>query len=419
MNQDNQPPPLTKRQRWERKQQEKHTRRNAQEQRQAGKKILPWIIGIAVIAGLGWWIARNANNPAVSPLPSDLTVTADDWFRGPANAPVTLVEYADFQCPACGAYAPVVKQLETAFPTQLRVVMRHYPLTQIHKNAMAAARTAEAAGRQGKFWEMHDQLYAAQGEWSNLGNPDATFQGYAERLDLDTTQFVAAYNDPAAREKINRQRASGDRVGVRGTPSFFLNGQKISNPGSLDEFKQLVEAAIAAAPLPTPSPDEKYHAHADLAVYVNGKALDFSAAKFQSTKDKELSAEVHLHAGKGTVVHLHERGVTLAQFFQSLGMAFTDTCISLENGKAQKFCADNAKTLKLYVNGKINSGSIANYQPHDLDRMLISYGSESEAQLKVQLDAVSDEACIYSETCPERGKPPEEECVGGLGTGCE
>ena len=100
-----------------------------------------------------------------------------------------------------------------------------------------------------------------------------------------------------------------------------------------------------------------------------------------------------------------------------LGSELTPTCLTLDDGK--KYCTDGTKSLKLYVNGKAISDQFGDYQPQDLDRILISFGSETEARLAQQRDSVADKACIYSETCPERGKPPTEECVGGLGTGCE
>lgn len=412
-------PQLTKRQRWEMRQQERaveHARHSSQRSRQ---KTARWGIGVAivVVAIFGWWkLAQQPVTPGATPAtPSE--ITSDDWIKGNPEAPVTLLEYSDFQCPACASYYPVVKQLLADYPTALRVAYRHYPLTRIHANAVPAAQAAEAAGRQGKFWEMHDRLFEQQESWAKAGNADELFAGYAQELGLDVTKFRSDSADPAVRQKINRQQDSGTRLRVQGTPTFFLNGSPISSPASLEEFKQLVDAALAASPLPSPSATEAFHAHADLTVYVNGRALDLSVAKYQSTKEKELDHDTHLHAGNGKIIHLHKRGVTLAQLFKSFSMEYTPTCLTLDDGK--KYCTDGTKSLKLYINGKAISDQFGDYQPQDLDRILISFGSETTAQLQSQLDAVPDEACIYSEICPERGKPPTEECVGGLGTECE
>lgn len=417
----NGPPPQTqptKRERWELRQQEKTAERAHHAKQRTQKTMTRWGIGVvvALVVMVGWW--KLASQPAPNGNPSQPTeITSDDWIKGNMAAPVTLLEFSDFQCPACASYYPVVKQLLEAYPETLRVAYRHYPLTRIHANAIPAAQAAEAAGRQGKFWEMHDRLFEQQERWAKAGNAEELFAGYAQELGLDVTKFRADLADPAVRQKINRHQDSGTQLRVQGTPTFFLNGKTISSPASLEEFKQLVDAALTAAPLPSPSATENFHAHADLMVYVNGKPLDLSPAKYQSTKEKELDPDTHLHAGNGKIVHLHKRGVTLAQFFKSLGMELAAACLQLDDGK--KYCTDGTKSLKLDVNGEAISDQFSDYQPQDLDRILISYGSETQTQLNKQLDSVTDEACIYSETCPERGKPPTEECVGGLGTGCD
>lgn len=418
MNGQPQPTPPTKRERWELRQQEKTAERAHHAKQRTQKTLTRWGIGVVVALAVivGWWKLASQPTPnGATAEPAE--ITSDDWIKGGTDAPVTLLEFSDFQCPACASYYPVVKQLISAYPEALRVAYRHYPLTRIHANAIPAAQAAEAAGRQGKFWEMHDQLFEQQERWAKADNAGELFAGYAQELGLDVAQFRADLADPAVRQKINRHQDSGTQLRVQGTPTFFLNGNSINSPASLEEFKQLVDAALAAAPLPSPSATETYHAHADLMVYTNGKPLDLSQEKYQSTKEKELDPDTHLHAGNGKIVHLHKRGVTLAQFLKSLGMELTPTCLQLDDGK--KYCTDSTKSLKVYVNGKSLDDQFGDYQPQDLDRMLVSFGSETETQRKKQLDSVTDEACIYSETCPERGKPPEEECVGGLGTGCD
>jgi protein-disulfide isomerase len=355
------------------------------------------------------------------------------WFVGPESARAQLVEYADFQCPSCGAYFPLLKQLEMAYPEDLRVQFKHFPLVSIHPNAMNAARAAEAAGRQGKFWEMHDRIFESQQNWSNSTNARGSFEVYARDIGLDMDRYGADFKDAAATSAINADRSDGSALGVRGTPTFFLNGQKVEIKSktmaeALEEFKGLIEAAIASAPLPdqnATSTPVAYHGHVDFALYLEGKKFDLSADKYQSTHEKELSPDVHLHDNNGDIIHLHKEGVTMEDFFESIGFRIIegeqDLCLSIPGYS----CDEPGKRLKLVVNGKDlqnnDNLSFINYKLKDLDRVLVSYGTATNSALQNQIDSdklVKDEACIYSETCPERGAPPTEECVGGLGTTC-
>lgn len=162
-----------------------------------------------------------------------------------SNAKVTLVEYADFQCPACKSYHPVVKELLAAYPNDVKLLFKHFPLVSIHPNAQKAAHAVEAAGEQGKFFEFADLLYDKQGEWSGLGNPDNKFQDYAGSLNLDKAKFKEDYSKSEIADRVEEQRNEGITNGVNGTPAFFLNGEKIENPGDLEGFKKLVDEALA------------------------------------------------------------------------------------------------------------------------------------------------------------------------------
>lgn len=159
---------------------------------------------------------------------------------------VTLVEYADLQCPACKSYHPVVVDLLGAYPDQLRLVFKHFPLISIHPNAMDSALAAEAAGRQGKFFEYVDQLYLVQSEWSNLPNPQEKFEEYATTLGLDIEKFRTDMKDPALKELIEAHRSEGINNGVTGTPTFFVNGQRIGNPSSIEEFKKIIDEQLGS-----------------------------------------------------------------------------------------------------------------------------------------------------------------------------
>ncbi len=387
------------------------------------KKSLPWIIGCLMFLLALWGVIELAATSRTQSIPSgtqrDLHLTQTDWISGSENASVTLVEYSDFQCPACGAYYPIVKQLKEIFPTQLRVVYRHFPLTTIHRNAKPAARVAEAAGRQEKFWDMHDLLFERQGNWSTTGNPSGIFASYAKELGLDTDRFTRDLGSSSIDNNITAGINSGTALKVQGTPTFFLNGKQIPNPRSIEEFKKKIDDAMKNAPPQTINQptNRAYHAHADLFVMLEGKPLDLSLETYQSTKERELDPNVHLHDRKPNILHLHKEGVTLKTFFSSLSMNLSGRCLHLKKNNLETYCPEAEDNLVLYLNG-IRQLSIEDYEPKDLDQLLITKENTDEKTLKQQLALISDEACIYSEKCPERGKPLTEECVGGLGTKC-
>ena len=162
-----------------------------------------------------------------------------DHVRGPADAPLTLVEYGDFECPYCAAAYLIVKKVQEVMADQLRLVFRHFPLTQIHPHAQGAAEASEAAGAQGRFWEMHDLLYENQRALDPMH-----LLGYAEDLDLDTQRFVRELEERVYQLRVREDFMSGVRSGVNGTPAFFING--IRYEGSWD-LAPLLEALEKAA----------------------------------------------------------------------------------------------------------------------------------------------------------------------------
>lgn len=385
-------------------------------------KIL-WIIGIATVAiiGIGAYFLSRPPKPqsetASNKVDEKLLMRPDSNIKKAPSEKAILVEFGDFQCPACASYAPVVNQVLVEFKDELTFVARHFPLDQ-HKNALPSAYAAEAAGKQGKFWEMYDLLYKKQNDWAISGSVMKIFEGYAKDLGLDVDRFKKDVESKEIKDKVQSDYSDGVTLGVNSTPTFYLNAEKLTAPRSVDEFKSLVQAAIANTSLQSSvnESEEVYHAHFDWKVVLNGKAVDFSLAKYQSKEGSELNEWIHMHDGNGEIVHLHKRGMKLSDLFNSLKIVFNDECFTLDTGT--KYCSGNGKTLKMFVNGKENK-DFGDYGPQDLDRILITYGSETGSVLQKQIDSLSDEACIYSETCPERGKPPTEECVGGLGTGCE
>ncbi len=152
------------------------------------------------------------------------------------------------------------------------------------------------------------------------------------------------------------------------------------------------------------------HDHADFKVYLDGNLYNFSQGKYMSSGNNTLSNFFHLHDMDGNVMHKHMAGVNLEFFFNTLKMKFNSTCFITDN--ENKYCNDRDKNIKMYVNGMRNY-DYENYEFKDLDRILITYGNENEEEIKNQIGSVTDDACIYSKKCPERGSPPDEtSCLG-------
>ena len=181
-----------------------------------------------------------AQRPQVDPNKVYEIPVANSAVRGPKNAPVTIVMFSDFQCPFCAQSAPVVDQVLAAYPTDVNFVMKQFPLRQIHPNADSAARAAIAAGRQGKFWEMHDELYK---NGRNL--VPETIKGIAEKIGLEMKKFEADWASDDVKKQVDEELALGQKSDVRGTPSFFVNG-KIAQNRSIEGFKTQIDAELKA-----------------------------------------------------------------------------------------------------------------------------------------------------------------------------
>jgi protein-disulfide isomerase len=231
------------------KQQEKREERKRRAESRSAKRTTLWM---SVLVGLGlvvFVIVRFASPPAVEVAgraDASLTeISEEEWIKGNPKATVTLVEYSDFQCPSCAMFYPTVRKLETDFGAQIRIVYRHFPLG-FHPHANLAAQAAEAAGKQGKFWKMHDLIFDQQQEWSAMvGSARGRFLGYAKELALDMDRFEADLDAKPTREAVETDRRSGERLGVSSTPTFFLNGVMIRNLRNENELRNLIQKAIA------------------------------------------------------------------------------------------------------------------------------------------------------------------------------
>jgi protein-disulfide isomerase len=160
-----------------------------------------------------------------------LPVSNADHVQGPANAPLVLVEYGDYECPHCGKAHPIVKQVQKTLGEDLRFVFRNFPLAEIHPHAMKAACAAEAAGLQGRFWEMHDLLFENQDRLD-----DDSLVAYAASLELDTARFIEDANADPVLQRIAADIDSGARSGVNGTPTFFANGVRVDGSWDYDSL---------------------------------------------------------------------------------------------------------------------------------------------------------------------------------------
>ena len=170
-------------------------------------------------------------------------VSERDHLQGPAAAPVTLLEYGDYQCPYCGAAYPVVKALQKALGRKLRFAFRNFPLTESHPYALIAAEAAEAAALQGKFWEMHDLIYEEQ-EALEPG----IIASWAERLGLDLGRLGKDIKQGAVGKTIKEDRQSGIRSGVNGTPTFFINGARYDGSPDYDSLLAALKSELPARP---------------------------------------------------------------------------------------------------------------------------------------------------------------------------
>lgn len=240
---------ISKKERRELRRQENQEMRNRDARNRTLKRILLWLGALAGIAVLVFAVMKLASKETA---PGDTTpkilanaISESDWSRGNKDANVTLIEYGDFQCPACASYHPLVKQAFQEFGNDVHFAFRHFPLRTPHPNAQLAAQAAEAAGRQGKFWEMHDMLFEHQQEWSPKSRPNSLFTDYAGRIGIDQARFEKDLESDEVENEVDQDFRSGNSSGVDATPTFYLNGTKIKSPQSYDELKKLLTDAIA------------------------------------------------------------------------------------------------------------------------------------------------------------------------------
>jgi protein-disulfide isomerase len=232
------------------------------------KRLVPFIIIggvlVAVIVAVVLMSRRAATDDASTPTPQAANTSSpsavntaprqptpgapNPYSRGGQNAPITLEEFSDFQCPACGGLEPGLRKVVKDYGERVKLVFRNFPLP-MHRYAFFAAQAAEAAGQQGKFWEMHDMLYDNQDEWSKSMEPRVQLDSYATRLGLDVQRFKTDMERQDLTERIKADILRGNSLGVRGTPTVYLNGRELV-PGKLvteEELRREIDAALGSA----------------------------------------------------------------------------------------------------------------------------------------------------------------------------
>ena len=213
-----------------------------------GKELKIMMIIGAVVLGGGVLLAFKTNRPATpqGQVGKNLLVRADSSATGSRDAKVMLVEFGDYQCPACGVADPTVEKIIQDFQnnSNFSFVFRHFPLSQ-HANALMASESAEAAGAQGKFWQMHTKLYQSQSQWSDQKNPIDTFAGYAQELGLNVDQFKQDVLAKKYADKISQDQKDGLSVNLEATPTFFLNGVAAVGVPDYNNLKSEIQAALA------------------------------------------------------------------------------------------------------------------------------------------------------------------------------
>jgi len=204
------------------------------------KRILPFLIILSVLGvalGSAWYLKRASTNntpPSANsdtPRPNIPALVAPGaepaHTMGPVTAPVKLEEFGDFECPPCGQFHPVLKKMHEEFGDRLLVTFREFPLTAMHPHAVSAASAAEAAGLQGKFWEMHHMLYDNQKTWHEQFDVRPTFEGYAKQIGIDVERFKREINSDLVARRITEDGKRARSLNVGGTPTLFMNGREM------------------------------------------------------------------------------------------------------------------------------------------------------------------------------------------------
>lgn len=224
------------------------------------------IIGIVLLVAIvgGWYLyqsssskstASNTNRPANAitqpqtnntPMTSSVLGAQPPHFKGAQNSSVVLEEFADYQCPTCATMHPLMNEINAAYGSRIKFIYRNYPLIQIHKNAYEAAVSGEAAGLQGKFWEMQNLLFQNQRNWSNVADVKPIFESYAQTIGLDVEKFKAEVLGVAAKQRVDADMQRGRGLNISSTPTVLVNGIPVAfEQMTIDGMKKIIDAELA------------------------------------------------------------------------------------------------------------------------------------------------------------------------------
>jgi protein-disulfide isomerase len=216
------------------------------------------LIALIVAGGGGIWYKLDANKPVPVTLPPGTPLPkAEGYLRGDPNAPITIMEFGDFECPSCGQFATVSEpDIRTRIVDAGLANFKFYdfPLP-MHQNTMSASLSASCAADQGKFWEMHDAIFAGQYDWNTqaTSNPQKLLNGYAETIGLDMKAFGECVSSQRNLARIQANKKAGEELGVSSTPTIYVGNTKIAGNMSVDNLKKLIDSLRAAAPTPAAS----------------------------------------------------------------------------------------------------------------------------------------------------------------------
>ncbi len=211
------------------------------------RTLITGVVLAAILAG-GILFLQKQRGPVQAP-----QAQGQGKSKGPADAPVKIVQYSDFQCPACMYAEPLVEKILAEYPGKIQLTYMHYPLP-MHQWAGLAHQAAECASREGKFWQYHARLYSEQQIWSGSLNPSEYMLTYANELGIDLMKFGSCLSNPEVTQAILKERASGQAVQIRSTPTFFINGERVVGQIELEaNGRNIIRKILGLPPLP-PSP---------------------------------------------------------------------------------------------------------------------------------------------------------------------
>lgn len=209
------------------------------------KVVIGVLVGCAVLIGLGgyFYAAKTVSPVDNTPIANASRLERDGAYeiKATGEEKLKVVEFADFQCPACAVAYPVMKKLQKEYGDRVTFVYRNFPLSSIHGNALISAQAAEAAGKQGKFYEMHDMLFENQADWSDLSNPIDVFAGYAKNIGLDVEKWKTDTYSAEVKSIISNDTNDGEAVGVVSTPTFFIGTDTTIRLASEQSLRQAIE----------------------------------------------------------------------------------------------------------------------------------------------------------------------------------